>query len=71
MFGRKLGSSLETTSRRSKGKAGCYIFSFYCCSSGASFFGMVQEPHWCGEDIAVEGRLVGRGACCLTISSFM
>lgn len=29
MFGRKLRSSLETTSRRSKGKAGCYIFFFY------------------------------------------
>ena len=28
MFGRKLGSSLETASRRSKGKVGC-------CSSGA------------------------------------
>lgn len=25
-FGRRLQSSLETTSRRSKGKAGCYIF---------------------------------------------
>lgn len=29
MFGRKLGSSLETTSKRSKGKLGC-------CSSGAA-----------------------------------
>lgn len=60
MFGRKLGSSLETTSRRSKGKAGCYIVYF-----------ILLLQLWCillwggsrttpGALIAAEGRLVER-----------
>lgn len=34
MFGRKLGSSLETTSRRSKGKVGCCSFGAVILWSG-------------------------------------
>ena len=54
MFGRKLESSLEKTSRRSKGKVGC-------CSSGAFIiWGSTRTTPDVVGGIAAESRLVER-----------
>lgn len=62
-FGRKLGNSLETTSRKSKGSV--LLWPWH-----RRFLGWCRSHTCCGRGIGAADALVEGGACCVTARSF-